>query len=352
MTPDKSSSTSLDRAWLKSPAEVRFPANWLVRTDKPDGLVAHTEGLVRFEKTNLIIRVRGRQCDFLPHLAPLSILFVIGGQEAYELDNRRIVLDERSYLIHNCGQIIGSAAHSSTCVESYTIAFWPGFAGEVLRGLVTPADQLLDNPRSVYRQPVRFFDQIYPHDDILSPQLARLRSVLANAHPTRGWLEEQHHELITRMLWVHRQIGREMEQLPAMRAATRTELYHRLHRARDFMEAGLDKPLTIPQIAGEAWFSPHHFLRQFKQAFGETPHQYLTRRRLERAQMLLRTTEMRITDICSQVGFESLGSFSWLFRQRLGQSPEQYRLDQRRQLTSMANYAGAPVADVEDVSAA
>jgi AraC-like DNA-binding protein len=306
-------------------------------------LVAHEDGLIGFENTNLIVRVRSTEHACPPHGGPLSILFVHGGQETCDIDGRRLVLDDSSYLIHNCGQIVSSQINSTTDVESFTIAFWPGFASEVLRSLITPDDHLLDSPRPPNPQPVRFFDQLYPHDELLSPVLVKVRHALEHTTPTRGWLEEHHHLLLTRMLLVHRQIGKEMERLPAVRAATRIELYQRLHRARDFMEAGLEQPLTIPQIAEAAWFSPHHFLRQFKQTFGETPHQYLTRRRLERAQQLLRTTDLRVTDICSMVGFESLGSFSWLFRQRLGRSPEQFRLDHRQFMISLA----APVGEVQ-----
>jgi transcriptional regulator GlxA family with amidase domain len=75
--------------------------------------------------------------------------------------------------------------------------------------------------------------------------------------------------------------------------------------------------------------APHHFLRTFKLAFHQTPHQYLTHLRLERAQSLLRHTDTPVTDICMDVGFESLGSFSWLFRRECGQSPSAFRSSHR-----------------------
>lgn len=303
-----------------------FPKHWLVCTDRPQGLVAHANGLVGFEDTNVIIRVRGPHNSFPAHTGPLSILFLSGGQEEYELDGRRLVLDDRSYLVHNAGQIVGSVMNEAPAVESFTIGFWPGFAEEVLHSLVTPTDHLLDNLGPARYRAVHFFDQLYPHDTILSPLLTRLREALDQTCPTQGWLQEMHYLLLTKLLCVHRQVGAEIGAMAAVSNATRVEMYRRLHRALDFMEASLEQPLTIPQIAQAAWFSPYHFLRQFKQAFGETPHQYLTRRRLERAQHLLRNTEMSVTEICLSVGFESLGSFSWLFRQRLGCSPAKYRM--------------------------
>nr|HMN29725.1 helix-turn-helix transcriptional regulator [Caldilineaceae bacterium] len=92
-----------------------------------------------------------------------------------------------------------------------------------------------------------------------------------------------------------------------------------------FIAAAYDEPLTLAMIASVANLSPNHLLRTFKQLFQQTPHQCLVERRLERAQQLLRQSDHSVTEICFAVGFESLGSFSWLFRRRFGRSPEQFR---------------------------
>src|SRR5205823_868192 len=120
------------------------------------------------------------------------------------------------------------------------------------------------------------------------------------------------------------------------RAATRLEIFRRTLMARDFMEASLDRPVSVAEIASVACFSPFHFLRSFKQVFHETPHQYLTRRRIERAQDLLVQTELSVTNICLDIGFESLGSFSTLFRRHTGVSPERYRSQNRIQAPRVA----------------
>jgi AraC-like DNA-binding protein len=128
-----------------------------------------------------------------------------------------------------------------------------------------------------------------------------------------------------RLLRVHRQIYKEVEALDAVRASTREELYRRLHRARDYAQARFDQPLTLEEMAQIACLSPNHFLRTFRQVFRQSPHQYLTALRMERAQKLLAVTELSVTEICYAVGFASLGSFSWLFRRHFGISPEAYR---------------------------
>jgi AraC-like DNA-binding protein len=96
-------------------------------------------------------------------------------------------------------------------------------------------------------------------------------------------------------------------------------------RARDAMDRDHHRELEIATLASVACVSQAHFIRTFKATFGETPHRYLQRRRVERAMYLLRTTDDDVTDICMTVGFSSLGTFSRTFRDIVGESPTSYR---------------------------
>lgn len=96
-------------------------------------------------------------------------------------------------------------------------------------------------------------------------------------------------------------------------------------RARDAMDRAYAQPLDVPALARIAHVSPAHFARTFRATFGETPHRYLQRRRVERAMFLLRETDRSITDICFEVGFGSPGTFSRTFRDIVGRSPREYR---------------------------
>ncbi|MFC4060900.1 helix-turn-helix domain-containing protein [Planomonospora corallina] len=103
------------------------------------------------------------------------------------------------------------------------------------------------------------------------------------------------------------------------------ETNRRMLRARDAMDRAYAQPLDVPALARIAHVSESHFNRVFRATFGETPHRYLQRRRVERAMFLLRETDLSVTDICFQVGFGSLGTFSRTFRQIVGRSPREYR---------------------------
>ena len=104
-----------------------------------------------------------------------------------------------------------------------------------------------------------------------------------------------------------------------------TDLLRCLRRARDHMDRHYDSPLDLDRLAGVAGVSKFHFARSFEAAYGETPIRYLTRRRIERAQDLLRTANLTVTEVCMLVGFASLGSFSSRFTQLVGESPTVYR---------------------------
>lgn len=103
------------------------------------------------------------------------------------------------------------------------------------------------------------------------------------------------------------------------------ELYNRLSTAREFIDDCFGERIDLEAIARQAYLSPFHFQRLFRTTFEMTPHQYMTRRRIERAKELLVYTDLTISEICLIVGFQSLGSFSTLFSRETGLSPKCYR---------------------------
>lgn len=107
----------------------------------------------------------------------------------------------------------------------------------------------------------------------------------------------------------------------------REDQNRRLLRARDTMDRDYASPLDIPSLSRVALMSPAHFSRQFTQTFGETPHRYLQRRRIERAMAMLRDHDASVTDVALAVGYDSLGTFSRTFREITGRTPSEFRGD-------------------------
>jgi AraC-like DNA-binding protein len=103
------------------------------------------------------------------------------------------------------------------------------------------------------------------------------------------------------------------------------QTYKNLADARDFMRNAYQRPINLPEISAQANLSPYHFQRVYRRTFQETPHEFLTRLRIERAKTLLARGSHNVTEACFEVGFSSLGSFSTLFTHRVGMSPSEYR---------------------------
>lgn len=121
------------------------------------------------------------------------------------------------------------------------------------------------------------------------------------------------------------------------------EIQRRLRLAREYMDDCYRLPLQLEHVAQQAFFSPYHFLRLFHGAFHCTPHQYLTARRIEAAKQLLKASALSVTEVCFEVGFQSLGSFSTLFHKQTGESPSLYRARRTFQISIPALFPGTPV---------
>ncbi|MBC7869868.1 MAG: helix-turn-helix transcriptional regulator, partial [Chitinophagaceae bacterium] len=252
-----------------------------------------------------------------------SIKTMSNGFARYKIEGGLFAVSDDTYLILNRQQPYTIDISSPTIVESFCLFFPDNWAEDLLHSATTPVHSLLDSLTP--QQPFHFIERLHRHDNLVSPHIRQLQTRTKQGLLTSGYLEEKLRFVLLNMLQMQTNIFHEMERLPAVKSSTRLELYRRLYRARDFMEASLGEPLRIDSIAAVAYLSPFHFMRAFKQLFGQTPHVYLTQKRIERAQFLLIHTERSVTEICFEVGFESLGSFSTLFQRTIGLSPRAYR---------------------------
>jgi AraC-like DNA-binding protein len=114
----------------------------------------------------------------------------------------------------------------------------------------------------------------------------------------------------------------------------RHEGFRQLCRARDLLREPTEPSPTVADVARAVGMSPFHFIRQFEAVFGVTPHQYRTQARLDAAKALLALGQHSVTDVCMEVGFSSLGSFSALFARRFGEPPSAYRRRMRARVTT------------------
>jgi AraC family transcriptional regulator len=276
---------------------------------------------------NTLTAARGYQHFGSSEAPPLSLKTMFNGCAHYTVGRRAIAVDETNYLLLNEGQAYSIDIDSNTQVESFVIWFPDGWAEDVQRTLRNSATSLLDSPGGSRSssQACHFFDRTTRHDKLVSPEVFALRRAHKRGALPDNLLAEKLRFLLETLLRSQDNRDPAASVLSSLRPSTRHELRLRISRARDIIHSRLSQRLRIDDIAAEACLSPYHFIRVFKLCYGETPHAYLTRCRLDRARFLLERTNQSVTDICFSVGFESLGSFSSLFKRATGLSPSALR---------------------------
>ncbi len=113
-------------------------------------------------------------------------------------------------------------------------------------------------------------------------------------------------------------------------------LYRRIVEAKLFMDGHYSEAIDLDRISDEACFSKYHFLRLFKESFGQSPHQYLTELRISKAKELLKKG-FPVKRVCFEVGFDSIPSFTKLFKKHIGVSPKDFKIDKQRQAELIKN---------------
>jgi len=280
-------------------------------------------------KQNAILSGSGTQYHVRDFEGSLSIKSVISGSAVWETPpNRRYELHENTYLILNDRQHYRMTIDSARPVTTFCVFFERGFVEDVFRSKAAPASALLDEPDVSHARELGFIERIEAQRGPLRRELQRLKQRLASGRLSTEGCTDDVYRLAQRLLADHCQTALLASRLPAVRRGTREELFRRVLRGRDFLLSRLSESVSLKEVARAACLSPFHFHRAFQAAFSETPHQHATRHRLERARRLLRETDRSITEICLEAGFESLGSFSTLFRRTYGASPRQYRRPQ------------------------
>jgi AraC family transcriptional regulator len=254
----------------------------------------------------------------------LSVKAVQRGAALYATRRGRHLVTEDCFLILNEGQEYSLEFQWPAPTETLCPFFQPGFLEQTSYCLTTPVSKQLDQLDAPTCS-AGFCERLYPRTGPVAVLLDELHRGVRAGRATAFWLEDRFHELAAALVQLQANASREMDDLSALRPATRQELYRRLHRGRDYLSSCYASPVTVTSAAKAASLSPAHFHRQFKALFRQTPMQFLQERRLAAARRLLTSTDEPVTTVCLMVGLESLGSFCSLFHRRFGCSPSRYR---------------------------
>ena len=261
---------------------------------------------------------------YVPDLrGALSIKAVFAGSVIWETGGRKFVVRENSYLVVNLGQPYSFTIDSAAPTTTLSVFFQHGFVEEVHRVLTQPDSVLLDSPDGPLPGSLIFRQRLEPEPSRVLAALRALYSARERGRISRTATEEAFLQVARALVREFPRAEEAASRFSAVRASTREELLRRLLRGRDFLLSRMDESASIADAARAACLSRYHFLREFRAAFRLTPHQFLTTQRLARARTLLRGGKHSVTDVCFESGFQSLSSFSSLFRRHFGFSPQQ-----------------------------
>jgi AraC-like DNA-binding protein len=263
------------------------------------------------------------RCFFVPDLvSALSIKAVLAGSAMWETESRKYVVRENSYLVVNREQPYSFVIDSAALTTTFSLFFQHGFVEEVHRVVTQPDSTLLDSPEAALSGSLIFRQRLEPEPSGVLAALRGLHDAQAGGQLSRTATEEAFLRIARTLVREFLRTDKAASRLSAVRASTRDELLRRVLRGRDCLLSRMDESVSIADAARAACISRYHFFRAFRAAFRVTPHQFLTTQRLRRARTLLAGGKHTVTDVCFESGFQSLASFSSLFRSHFGVSPQ------------------------------
>ncbi|HEY4366285.1 MAG TPA: AraC family transcriptional regulator [Steroidobacteraceae bacterium] len=273
--------------------------------------------------SNVILHVHTQVADYAIDARRMAVLCAWNGRQDVGLDNRHVLVDDDSWLAVPAGPATVRIRAPGN-VQALTILFRVGMPEEVLGTLITAEDRMLEDGE-VSSSSLPFAPHLQTHERSVTPVLMFIRRHCEMGLDDPLWYEEQLAFLLERMLLRHRQVMTRARSVPVRRAATRREILRRVSMATDFIHASYCRPLMLSDMARAAFLSRHHFLRLFKHIHDVTPHEYLQRKRTAVAARLLRSSELPITEVVKQVGFDSRSTLFRALRRFHGITPRECR---------------------------
>lgn len=264
---------------------------------------------------------RFEECDW--HQTRLSLNFNFDNSQSYKVGSRDHTIAPDKYLLINEGEWFKTRANFSSASRMLTIAYKVGLAEELYYSMSRSDEYLLDNPVNDNKH-LFLFDRTCA----MRPSIHRAASALCDKN--LNWEEEQMQEYIEEILGdvLRYQTAeqKDIQRIKKIKLSTRQEIFKRLTWTREYIDENFTHDLTIDDLAKHACLSPFHFKRQFRQVFHQPPYQYIKRKRLERARLLLQSGHT-VTEVCELVGWKDVSSFIRLFRKMNSITPGKFQVN-------------------------
>lgn len=254
-----------------------------------------------------------------------NIRFVFSGDEEYNIGRRKLTLYPDQFLILNKGTQYTSKIDSANPVESFSMGFDQGFLQDFSNSWQLNERKLLDRTSSRVHE-YDFSETLYPFKGDIRFNVQHLKNYMdKGVHNEMLINEYMHHSLLNYYTIYDKEIYKKIDSLKFLNRSTKVEILRRLNLAKEYLLSNFNQNISLEELADHACLSVNHLLRTFKQAFYQSPHQFLMQTRLQRAKLLLKTTDYPINEIVNLVGFECPSSFIRLFKNRYDITPLKFR---------------------------
>lgn len=255
-----------------------------------------------------------------------AIQMIFNGDAAYTIDNRELTLYSGNFIFFNQDTAYSRKIDSTVKVDAMSVLFDPDFVIDFEYARTAKAGLLLDEPKSQEKKAPVFVEAIYPLQGDMKFNLLNLKKHITSGNTDNLLLNTYlEHCLVNYYALYAAEVVNREASLNFLNHSTKSEILRRLSIARDYIISNYNKNIGLEEIARIACLSVNHFLRTFKQAYRQSPHQFLTSIRLRQAKYFLRNTNYPINEIVDIVGFECPSSFIRLFRNSFHITPGQYR---------------------------
>jgi AraC family transcriptional regulator len=295
--------------WLKAQADARFRDRKGV-----NGIALESEGwptVVLNTKTSHVVR------DDIP--GPLSIFTNLSGVSNVTADRRRVTVTPETFFISNNRQHYTLEINEKTATETFNVHIGERFSTNALPSFFSSPDQLLEN------YPNQQFENPGFHNRLIrsSKEFKSVIFAIKENGADKLFLEENLFQLLSIILNEQEKVIRMRDKLNTVKSSTKEEILKRLLAATDYLYTFYNENPDLDDLASISCMSKFHFLRVFKLAYGQTPHQFITTLKINRAKELLRNNS-EIGKIARQLGFETTSSFSRTFYNSTGVYPSRY----------------------------
>jgi len=273
-----------------------------------------------FKDHYLFIRQFDQACEYPEHYTGLGVIAVLKGEGQFKVNGANTTLNEKSFLIVNRGSTLSfSFSNNAQLALLY-------FNTELSKVISTSHLLSTENKKLPDIHDYTLIEHVHFMNATLKDYfrlLIALGDSCASFHSLKSDMVVR--SILDVLVAENHDALRTSMNLEVVKKATRVDLYQRLSMAKKWVETNYSESVSLEQMADVAMLNSEHFLRVFKKAFDTTPRQFLIALRLKKACDLLKKSNKSVSEICHLVGFESLSSFSTLFKQRMGVTPGSYR---------------------------